>query len=110
MSALDEIILSKKYGQSYTPLESVLMVHKKRYPNDAATAAAELLALRERVVELESERRFIDGIVMGDGNHDKIMLTKDAMIFMQCMKLLGLDVSGCGPESIVDAITALKSQ
>ena len=49
MSALDEIILSKKYGQSYTPLESVLMVHKKRYPNDAEQAAAELLALRERV-------------------------------------------------------------
>ena len=49
MSALDEIILSKKYRQSYTPLESVLMVHKKRYPNDAESAAAELLALRERV-------------------------------------------------------------
>ena len=53
MSALDEIILSKKYRQSYTPLESVLMVHKKRYPNDAESAAAELLALRERVAKLE---------------------------------------------------------
>ena len=52
MSALDEIILSKKYGQSYTPLESVLMVHKKRYPNDAESAAAELLALRERVEKM----------------------------------------------------------
>jgi len=76
----------------------------------ASLVDAELTALRGRVAELESERRFIDGIVMGDGDHDKIMLTKDAMIFMRCMKLLGLDVSGCGPESIVDAITALKSQ
>ena len=53
MSALDEIILSKKYRQSYTLLESVLMVHKKRYPNDAESAAAELLALRERVEKME---------------------------------------------------------
>ncbi len=104
--AFDEMVSGIKGLAS--PLQDLILreaITDREYANKAA---AEYEALKNRVKEFEAERRFIDGIVMGDGNHDKVILAKDAMIFMQCMKILGLDVSGYGPESIVDAIIALK--
>ena len=74
----------------------------------AGKKSAELADLRAENERLKSENRFIDGIVMGDGSHDKVMLVKDAAIFLRCMKLLGLDISGADPEAIVDAIENLK--
>ena len=61
----------------------------------------------EELAALEAERRFLDSVVLGDGDHDKVVLVKNASVFLECFKLLGLD-SKNGIQEIPDAIQLLK--
>ena len=67
-------------------------------------------AQRERIAELESELRFYNGLVMGEGDHDKTMLARDGDIFIRLMKLLGMDVSGSDVQEIIDRVEEVRAE
>jgi len=77
----------------------------------------EIISLQQRITALEAERdaaqsnlRFYDGLIMGDGEHDKIMLARDGSVFLACVNALGMDVSGTDTTAIPDAIIRLKQR
>lgn len=71
--------------------------------------AKERDALQAEREALKSNLRFYDGLVCGDGEHNKIALAKNAAVFVRCFSLLGMDVSGTDIHEIPDAIERLKA-
>jgi hypothetical protein len=70
----------------------------------------QLSDLRARLAQAESNLRFYDGLIMGDGDHDKIMLARDGSVFLACFRALGMDARGTDTEEIPEAIIRLKAK
>lgn len=77
---------------------------------DKELFVAELAQMQARMEKAESNLRFYDGLIIGDGDHDKIMLARDGAVFLKCFQLLDMDISGASTEEIPDAIERLKQK
>lgn len=86
------------------------LLTREELQTELLAAIMELDKKQDRIARLEAEVRFYDGLVIGDGDHDKIMLARDGDIFIRCMKLLGMDVSGTDVQEIVGAVESMKSK
>lgn len=89
MSALEKL-QEKVEGGEHTSLEFAVYWCSDRVSSEKA--AAELAAKDETI------------------KHDKNMLATDGKVFLQCMRLLGMDESGASTTDIPDAIERQKER
>ena len=70
----------------------------------AEEAATEQATLRAELATAKARAKTAEE----NWHKNEARLGRDGLIFMECMKLLGLDVSGTDPEAIPAAIKRLK--
>ena len=97
MSALDELL--KDIPQDYDEVD--VANHLLHWREQSAT---ELLDLRAELATAKARAKTAEE----NWHKNEARLGRDGLIFMECMKLLGLDVSGTDPEAIPAAIKRLK--
>ena len=97
MSALDELL--KDIPQDYDEVD--VANHLLHWREQSAT---ELLDLRAELATSKARAKTAEE----NWHKNEAQLGRDGLIFMECMKLLGLDVSGTDPEAIPAAIKRLK--
>lgn len=87
-----------------TPLQDLILREAMTDRDYANKAAAELLDLRAELATSKARAKTAEE----NWHKNEARLGRDGLIFMECMKLLGLDVSGTDPEAIPAAIKRLK--
>ena len=110
MSALDD--LKKKNPLDMTMLEFVVtQAEYSEVTGNAEHAAQELADKDAKLLALCSELDAAKArakTAEENWHKNEARLGRDGLIFLDCMKLLGLDVSGTDPEAIPAAIKRLK--